>query len=66
MVTLRLPALRERPEDILILAEAFLAEFAREPDAFLGVLWFGLSMGQLLCLPMFAAGLFLMLRRQEG
>ena len=30
VVTLRLPALRERPEDILILAEAFLAEFARE------------------------------------
>ena len=30
VVTLRLPALRDRPEDILILAEAFLAEFARE------------------------------------
>jgi phosphatidylglycerol:prolipoprotein diacylglycerol transferase len=34
----------------------FLAEFAREPDAFLGLPAFGLSMGQLLCVPMFVAG----------
>lgn len=40
----------------------FLAEFAREPDAFLGLLAGGLSMGQLLSLPMVAAGLWLMLR----
>jgi phosphatidylglycerol:prolipoprotein diacylglycerol transferase len=39
----------------------FLAEFAREPDAFLGLLGFGLSMGQWLSLPMVAAGV-LMLR----
>ncbi|MBN9463030.1 MAG: prolipoprotein diacylglyceryl transferase [Burkholderiales bacterium] len=38
----------------------FLAEFAREPDAFLGVLSLGLTMGQWLCLPMFAAGLALL------
>ena len=37
----------------------FLAEFGREPDAFLGLLAFGLSMGQWLCLPMIAAGLAL-------
>ena len=34
----------------------FIAEFAREPDAFLGLLAFGLTMGQWLCLPMIAAG----------
>lgn len=38
----------------------FLAEFAREPDAFLGVLALGLSMGQWLCIPMLLAGLALM------
>ena len=37
----------------------FLAEFAREPDAFLGLLAFGLTMGQWLCLPMIAGGLWL-------
>ena len=40
----------------------FLAEFAREPDAFLGLLAGGLTMGQLLSLPMVAGGLFLLLR----
>jgi phosphatidylglycerol:prolipoprotein diacylglycerol transferase len=35
----------------------FVAEYFREPDAFLGVLALGLSMGQWLCLPMVAAGL---------
>ena len=38
----------------------FTAEFTREPDAFLGTLAYGLSMGQLLCLPMFVAGLVFM------
>ena len=38
----------------------FTCEFTRQPDAFLGFLAFGLSMGQLLCLPMFAAGLLFM------
>lgn len=42
----------------------FLAEFAREPDAFLGTLLLGLSMGQLLCLPMFAFGVWLIARRE--
>jgi len=37
----------------------FIAEFGREPDAFLGLLAFGLSMGQWLCLPMIAAGVWL-------
>jgi phosphatidylglycerol:prolipoprotein diacylglycerol transferase len=39
----------------------FLAEFTREPDAFLGLLGLGLSMGQWLSLPMVIAGI-LMLR----
>ena len=37
----------------------FLAEFAREPDDFLGLLALGLSMGQWLSLPMIAAGIAL-------
>jgi phosphatidylglycerol:prolipoprotein diacylglycerol transferase len=40
----------------------FLAEFAREPDAFLGLLAGGLTMGQLLSIPMAAAGAWLLLR----
>ncbi len=44
----------------------FAAEFAREPDNFLGLLAAGLSMGQWLSLPMIAAGayLFLWARKQ--
>jgi phosphatidylglycerol:prolipoprotein diacylglycerol transferase len=42
----------------------FLAEFAREPDAFLGTLAMGLTMGQLLCVPMVGFGLWLLMRRQ--
>jgi phosphatidylglycerol:prolipoprotein diacylglycerol transferase len=38
----------------------FLAEYAREPDAFLGLLGFGLSMGQWLCVPMILFGFYLM------
>ena len=37
-------------------AARFVVEFAREPDAFLGTLSLGLSMGQWLCVPMLAAG----------
>lgn len=44
----------------------FVAEFAREPDDFLGLLSFGLSMGQWLSLPMIAIGLFLMLRKHAA
>lgn len=41
----------------------FLAEFAREPDNFLGLLSFGLSMGQWLSLPMILLGLVLIFRK---
>ncbi len=46
----------------------FLAEFAREPDDFLGLLAFGLSMGQWLSLPMILGGVALLqfaLRREK-
>jgi phosphatidylglycerol:prolipoprotein diacylglycerol transferase len=35
----------------------FIAEFGREPDAFLGFLTFGMTMGQWLCLPMILGGI---------
>lgn len=37
----------------------FIAEFFREPDAFLGILALGMSMGQWLCLPMIVGGALL-------
>ena len=37
----------------------FIAEFFREPDAFLGLLSLGMSMGQWLCVPMIAGGALL-------
>jgi phosphatidylglycerol:prolipoprotein diacylglycerol transferase len=43
----------------------FIGEFAREPDAFLGLLAFGLSMGQWLSLPMIAAGAALFWRSRK-
>jgi phosphatidylglycerol:prolipoprotein diacylglycerol transferase len=44
----------------------FVAEFFREPDAFLGLLSLGMSMGQWLCIPMIVggAGLWLWARGQ--
>ena len=46
----------------------FMAEYAREPDAFLGLLGLGLSMGQWLCMPMILTGLGLIVwgYRREG
>lgn len=47
----------------------FLVEFVRQPDAQLGFLWGGATMGQLLSLPMVLAGLiglFLVLRGRES
>lgn len=42
-----------------------IGECFREPDAFLGFLWFGATMGQLLSIPMLIAGLWLVLRRKD-
>ncbi|MFO1300862.1 MAG: prolipoprotein diacylglyceryl transferase [Burkholderiaceae bacterium] len=46
----------------------FAAEFAREPDSFLGLQALGFTMGQWLCVPMFVAGLALYAwaRRRPG
>jgi phosphatidylglycerol:prolipoprotein diacylglycerol transferase len=68
------PAVRSRPGTI---AGAFLigygafrivGEFFREPDAQLGFLWGGATMGQLLSIPLIVAGLFLVwyARRREA
>jgi len=43
----------------------FIGEFFRQPDPFLGFLFAGATMGQLLSLPMLAAGLWLALRAQR-
>ena len=42
-----------------------VCEFFREPDAHLGFLYAGATMGQLLCLPMLGAGAFLLLRARR-
>jgi phosphatidylglycerol---prolipoprotein diacylglyceryl transferase len=44
----------------------FLVEFTREPDDFLGLLAFGLSMGQWLSMPMILLGLFMLHRAQRS
>ena len=36
----------------------FFLEYTREPDAHLGLIWNGFSMGQILCIPMILLGLF--------
>ncbi|MFD2264800.1 prolipoprotein diacylglyceryl transferase [Lacibacterium aquatile] len=44
----------------------FIGEFFREPDSFLGLLTAGLSMGQLLSLPMIAVGAFIIRQALQG
>ena len=44
----------------------FLVEFAREPDAFLGLLGLGLSMGQWLSLPMIGLGIYMITRASRS
>ena len=46
-------------------ASRYLIEFAREPDAQLGVLFGIITMGQVLCLPMIAGGLYLFMRERR-
>jgi phosphatidylglycerol:prolipoprotein diacylglycerol transferase len=43
----------------------FTCEFFREPDAQLGFLYAGATMGQILCIPMFLFGLYLMFRSER-
>jgi phosphatidylglycerol:prolipoprotein diacylglycerol transferase len=68
MVLVGRPGLRARSG---FLSGAFLAgygvaritgEFFRQPDAHLGFLWGGATMGQILSLPMVVVGAWLMLR----
>ena len=42
-----------------------IGEFFREPDAFLGFLWAGATMGQLLSIPLLIAGTVLMARSKQ-
>ena len=42
-----------------------IGEYFREPDAFLGFLPFGTTMGQILSIPMFLAGLWLIARARH-
>ena len=44
----------------------FIAEFFREPDAHLGLLSLGMSMGQWLCVPMILVGLWLLMRNRSA
>ncbi len=44
----------------------FAAEFARQPDAFLGFPLPGITMGQILCVPMAAAGVWLLARSRRA
>ena len=41
----------------------FLIEYLREPDYHLGLLFYSLSMGQILCIPLFLAGLVIYFRK---
>jgi len=41
----------------------FLIEYLREPDDHLGLVFYYFSMGQLLCIPLFLAGLLIFLRK---
>jgi phosphatidylglycerol:prolipoprotein diacylglycerol transferase len=43
----------------------FFVEYFREPDAHIGLYALGFSQGQLLCIPMIALGLWLMLRQSN-
>jgi phosphatidylglycerol---prolipoprotein diacylglyceryl transferase len=44
----------------------FIAEFFREPDAFLGFLALDMTMGQWLCVPMIVVGSWLLLRKTSA
>jgi phosphatidylglycerol:prolipoprotein diacylglycerol transferase len=68
MLFARIPSLREKTGLLsgLFLSHyaifRFVAEFFREPDEQLGFLFAGATMGQLLCIPMFLFGEFIIVR----
>jgi len=69
---LRWTAIRDRPgalSGIFMMGYAvarIFVEFFREPDSFMGFLWFGATMGQLLSLPVFLLGLWLLWRARPA
>ncbi|HYG84962.1 MAG TPA: prolipoprotein diacylglyceryl transferase [Azospirillum sp.] len=71
-VAIRNPAVRSRPgmaSGIFLVGyglSRIIVEFFREPDAQLGFLWGGATMGQLLSLPMVLIGLWLMMRARRA
>jgi len=64
---LRWTAIRERPgalSGVFLIGYAVVrifVEFFREPDSFMGFLWFGATMGQLLSIPVLLFGLWLVI-----
>lgn len=66
-VLVHIKSVRERPGIVSAVfltgyaATRFMVEFVREPDAQLGTLSFGLTMGQTLCLPMVAGAVLTIL-----
>ena len=65
---LRWTSIRDRPgaqSGVFLMGYAIVrifVEFFREPDSFMGFLWFGATMGQLLSIPVFLLGLWLVWR----
>lgn len=63
--------IRERPgalTGVFLMGYAvarIFVEFFREPDSFLGFLWFGATMGQLLSVPVFLLGLWAVLQARK-
>lgn len=70
-VLVRIPAIRARPgmlSGIFLIGYGIarlIGEVFRQPDAHLGFLFAGITMGQLLSLPMIAAGAWLVLRARR-
>jgi phosphatidylglycerol:prolipoprotein diacylglycerol transferase len=63
------PAERGLPSGVFLTGYAvcrMVAELFREPDAQLGFLFGGITMGQLLSLPMLLAGIWLIVRSRDG
>ena len=69
---MRFTTIRERPgllTGIFLIGYAcarIFCEFFREPDTFLGFLWFGATMGQLLSIPVLAARPLPRMARETG
>jgi len=70
-ILIRRPSLTARPGTVTGVffigysAARIVSEFFREPDAQLGFLWGGATMGQLLCAPMILLGVWLILRARR-